>query len=66
MTRRRRDPEAPYWKAMDEASRQIIESALKASNGVVEHAATRLGISHNSLFVKIRELGIETDDFRPQ
>ena len=46
---------------LEENEKRHIERVLKSTNGRVEPAAKKLGLSRNSLYLKIKKYNIEKD-----
>jgi two-component system response regulator HydG/two-component system response regulator AtoC len=56
----------PLAEAVQEFEREYLVRALRATGGRKLHAADLLGISRKSLWKKLRELGIDTSEYREE
>lgn len=63
---KRRNPNAPYWIALEQKEREIIEGALGATSGSLSRAANALGIDSSHLSRVIRRLGIDRKSYIPE
>lgn len=64
----KRNPNAPFWIAMGKAielkEREIIDSALVATDGNITRAAAALGIDRSYLTKLIRRLEIDRKSYK--
>lgn len=58
-----KNPEAPYWKALEATERAVISEALTATGGRLKDAAQALGINRNHMVSRMKHLGIHRADF---
>lgn len=55
----KRNPNAPYWLALEKKEREIIDGALVVTGGNVTRAASALGIDRTYLTKIIKRLEID-------
>lgn len=60
----KRNPRAPYWLAIAQKEREIIDGALAATGGNVTRAASALGIDRTYLTKLIKRLEIDRTDYK--
>ncbi len=60
----RRNPNAPYWLAIEQKEREIIDGALSATGGNVTRAASALGIDRTYLNKLIKRLEIDRGAYK--
>lgn len=58
---KRRNEDAPYWVALRETEKKLIEGALKATKFQRAEAARLLGIDRTYMVGRMRKLGISVE-----
>lgn len=61
----KQNPNAPYWIAIEQKEREIIEGALSATGGSLGRAANALGIHRTHLAKVMKRLNIDRKDYIP-
>jgi DNA-binding NtrC family response regulator len=59
----KRNPNAPYWLALEHKEREIIEGALLATGGNVTRAASALGIDRTYLTKVMKRLDMDRKSY---
>lgn len=62
----KRNPNAPYWLAIEQKEREIIDGALLATGGHVTRASSALGIDRTYLTKVMKRLGINRKSYLEQ
>jgi DNA-binding NtrC family response regulator len=60
----KRNPNAPYWLAIEHKEREIIDGALLATCGNVTRAASALGIDRTYLTKIMKRLEIDRKSYK--
>lgn len=59
----RRNPNAPFWVAIEQKEREVIEGALTATGGNITRTAKALGIDRSNLVKIMKRVGVDYKSF---